>query len=188
MRAPLFLVAALLLAGCGNSSKLEPVDESRPAKPQRAELHWRESYPSSGQRLIFAVDSLEVTATGWSADIAVTNSTATSFDLGAVPAPSSFGLMLFANDSLEEFQKAAKSGRLPPPRTATRFDPALPDVLAPSQRWRGTISAPGSLAGGAYVRVSFGPLVAKGQPPDGMSSTVVWITDRSYRLKTEETL
>jgi len=30
--------------------------------------------------------------------------------------------------------------------------------------------------------------VAKGQPPDGMSSTVVWITDRSYRLKTEETL
>jgi hypothetical protein len=188
MRRPLLFVAVLLLAGCGGATELEPVDDSRAAEPQSAELHWRESYPSSGQRLIFAVDSLEVTATGWSADIAVTNSTATSFDLGAVPAPSSFGLMLFANDSLEEFQKAAKSGRLPPPRTATRFDPALPDVLAPSQTWRGTISAPGSLAGGAYVRVSFGPLVAKGEPPDGMRPTVVWITDRSYRLKTEETL
>jgi hypothetical protein len=188
MRRRLLLVAVLLLAGCGDGGKLEPVDESRAAEPQRAELHWRESYPSSGQRLLFAVDSLEITAKGWSADIAVTNSTATSFDLGAVPAPSSFGLMLFANDSLEEFKKAAKSGRLPPPRTATRFDPALPDVLAPNQTWRGTISAPGSLAGGAYVRVSFGPLVAQGEPPDGTRSTVIWITDRSYRLKTDQTL
>jgi hypothetical protein len=55
-------------------------------------------------------------------------------------------------------------------------------VLAPKQTWRATISAPGSLADGAYVRVSFGPLVAKGDPPDGMEPRVVWITDRSYRL------
>ena len=182
MRRRLLLVAVLLLAGCGDGGKLEPVDESRAAEPQRAELHWRESYPSSGQRLIFAVDSLEITAKGWSAEIAVTNSTAIPFDLGAVPAPSSFGLMLFANDNLDELEKAAKNGRLPPPRTATRFDPAPPDVLAPKQTWRGTMSAPGSLADSAYVRVSFGPLVAKGDPPDGMRPTVVWITDRSYRL------
>jgi hypothetical protein len=50
MRAPLFLVAVLLLAGCG-STKFEPVDESRAAEPQRAELDWRESLPSSGERL-----------------------------------------------------------------------------------------------------------------------------------------
>ena len=182
MRRRLLLVAVLLLAGCGDGGKLEPVDESRAAEPQRAELHWRESYPSSGQRLIFAVDSLEITAKGWSADIAVTNSTAIPFDLGAVPDPSAFGLMLFANDNLDELEKAAKNGRLPPPRTATRFDPAPPDMLAPKQTWRGTISAPGSLADSAYVRVSFGPLVAKGDPPEGMRPTVVWITDRSYRL------
>jgi hypothetical protein len=182
MRWPLLLVAVLLLAGCGDAGKLEPVDESRAAEPQRAELHWRESYPSSGQRLIFAVDSLEITAKGWSADIAVTNSTAIPFDLGAVPVPSAFGLMLLANDNLDEFAEAAKNGRLPPPRAATRFDPAPPDVLAPKQTWRATISAPGSLADSAYVRVSFGPLVANGDPPDGMRPTVVWITDRSYRL------
>jgi predicted small lipoprotein YifL len=182
MRWPLLLVAALLLAGCGDGGKLEPVDDSRAAEPQRADLDWRESYPSSGQRLIFAVDSLEITAKGWSADIAVTNSTAIPFDLGAVAAPSAFGLMLFANNNLDELEKAAKNGRLPPPRTATRFDPAPPDVLAPKQTWRATISAPGSLADSAYVRVSFGPLVAKGDPPEGMRSTVVWITDRSYRL------
>jgi hypothetical protein len=182
MRRPLLLVAVLLLAGCGSGGKLEPVDESRAAEPQRAELHWRESYPSSGQRLIFAVDSLEITAMGWSADIAVTNSTAIPFDLGAVPTPSAFGLMLFANDSLDELEEAAKNGRLPAPRVATRFDPAPPDVLAPKQTWRATISAPGSLADGAYVRVSFGPLLAKGDPPDDMNPRVRWITDRSYRL------
>ena len=41
MRWPLLLVAALLLAGCGDGGKLEPVDESRAAEPQRADLDWR---------------------------------------------------------------------------------------------------------------------------------------------------
>ena len=72
--------------------------------------------------------------------------------------------MLFANDDLDELEEASENGRLPPPRLATRFDPAPPDVLAPQQTWRTTMSAPGSLADGAYVRVSFGWLVAKGDP------------------------
>ena len=181
MRWPLFLVAMLLLAGCG-STKLEPVDESRAAEPQRAVLDWRESLPSSGERLVFVVHTLEITKKGWSADIAVTNLTATPFDLGAAPEPSAFGLMLFANDNLDELEEAAGNGRLPAPRLAARFDPDPPDVLAPKQTWRTTMSAPGSLADGAYVRVSFGPLRATGDPPDGIHQTVIWITDRSYRL------
>ncbi len=181
MRAPLFLVAVLLLAGCGNV-ELEPVDESRAAEPQRATLDWRESYPSSGERLVFVVHTLAVTKKGWSADIAITNLTAIPFALGAAPEPSRFGLMLFANNDLDELQEASRNGRLPVPRLAARFDPPPPNVLAPKETWRATISAPGSLADGAYVRVSFGPLVAKGDPPDDMESTVIWITDRSYRL------
>ena len=181
MRRPLLLVAVLQLAGCG-TAELEPVDVARAAEPQRAELHWLESYPSKGQRLVFAVDSLEITKQGWSADIAVTNSTTIPFELGAGPGPLVFGLMLFANDDLDQFKTAADNGRLPAPRLATRFDPLPPDVLTPKQTWRATISAPGSLADGAYVRVSFGPLRAKGDPPEGMEPTVVWITDRSYRL------
>ena len=181
MRAPLFLVAVLLLAGCG-TAELQPVEIARPAEPQRAELDWRESYPSSGQGLLFTVDSLQITRKGWSADIAVTNATTIPFTLGGGSGPLVFGLMLFANDNLDQFKAAADNGRLPVPRLGTQFDPAPPDVLAPNQTWRTTMSAPGSLADGSYVRVSFGPFQAKGDPPKDMHSIVVWITDRSYQL------
>ncbi len=181
MRAPLFLAAVLLLAGCG-SPELESLRTNRAAEPQRAELDWRESYPGLGERLIFVVHTLEVTKTGWSADIAVTNSTRIPFELGAAPEPLAFGLTLFANDDLAQLEEASKNGRLPPPRLAARFDPAPPDVLAPNRTWRTTMSAPGSLADGAFVRVSFGWLVAKGDPPEDMIPRVHWTTDRSYRL------
>jgi hypothetical protein len=181
MRRPLVLAAVLLLAGCGQP-ELETLNTDRAAEPQRAELGWRESYPDSGQRLIFVVHTLEVTNEGWSADIAVTNSTRIPFELGAAPEPLAFGLTLFANDDLAKLKEASENGLLPAPRLATRFEPEPPDVLAPAQTWRTTISAPGSLADGAYVRVSFGWFVAKGDPPEDMAQTVHWTTDLSYRL------
>jgi hypothetical protein len=181
MRRPLVLAAVLLLAGCG-AGELEQVKPVRATEPQRVELHWRESYPSTGERLVFVVESLEITKRGWSADIAVTNSTAIPFVLGALPEPSAFGLMLFATGSLDELEREAGAGRLPAPRLATRIEPAPPDELAPNQTWRATISAPGSLADGTFVRVSFGWFRARGEPPAGMEPTVRWITDRSYRL------
>ena len=181
MRRPLVLAAVLLLAGCG-AGELEQVKPVRAAEPRRVELGWRESYPSTGERLIFAVEALEITKRGWSADIAVTNSTAIPFELGALPEPSAFGLMLFATGNLEELAQAADEGRLPAPRLAARIEPAPPDELAPDRTWRATISAPGSLADGAFVRISFGPFRARGEPPAGMEPTVRWITDRSYRL------
>lgn len=182
MRAPLFLAAVLLLTGCGASPELESLKTGRAAEPQRAELGWRESYPRSGERLVFVVRGLAVTKQGWSADVAVTNLTRIPFELGAGPDPLAFGVMLFASADLDALEQAAANGRLPPPRLATRFDPPPPDELASNQTWRTTMSAPGSLVDSSYVRVSFGPLRAKGDPPEGMQPTVLWITDRSYRL------
>ena len=90
--------------------------------------------------------------------------------------------MLFATGGLAELEAANRTGRLPPVRLAATMKPPPPDVLAPGATWRTTLSGPGSLADGSYVRVSFGPLRAIGKPPQGMQPVVFWITDRSHRL------
>ena len=171
----------LVLTGCGAEATVQ-VAPTRPAEPQHLRLGWRESYPSSGQRLRFAVDELTVRAEGWSAKVAVTNATRSSFELGADRAQLAFGLMLFRTGDLAELEEANRQGRLPAPRVAVTIEPAPPDVLTPGATWRATLSAPGSLADGSWVRVTFGPLRAIGDPPPDMDPVVFWITDRSHQL------
>jgi hypothetical protein len=175
----LLLALLVLLSGCG-SAATEPLPEARAAEPQSAVLGWRESYPKGGERLVFAVESLEVTEHGWSSKIAIENRTAISFKFGDGP-PLALGLVLLADDKLKTLDRmTSRDGLLI--REPRSIVPRPPEVLSPGETWRATISAPGSLADSAYVRVSFGPLVAEGDPPADMQSTVVWITDESYRL------
>ena len=72
-----------------------------------------------------------------------------------------FGVLLFPNDDLDELERRNRDGTLPAIRHATTYAPALPLVLRPGKTWRGTISAPGALAGGLWVRLSFGPFVER---------------------------
>jgi len=175
------LLAVLLLTGCG-ASETEPVPSARAAEPQQVELGWRESYPTTGERIRFDVDELDVRAEAWSVRIAVTNATRTSFELGVNRTQLSFGLMLFATGTLDELEEANRSGRLPPVRLAATMKPPPPNVLRPGATWRATLAGPGSLADGSYLRVAFGPLRAVGDPPAGIQPVVVWITDRSHKL------
>jgi len=174
-------LAVLLLTGCG-AAETTPVAPARAAEPQQVELDWLESYPSTGERIRFAVDELDVRAGGWSVEIRVTNATRSSFELGVNRAQLSFGLMLFATGKLEELEEANRAGRLPRVRLAATMEPPPPDVLAAGATWRATLSGPGSLADGSYVRVAFGPLRVVGDPPEGLESVVFWITDRTHRL------
>lgn len=176
------LLAVLLLTGCAAATETEPVPPARAAEPQHVKLGWVESYPSEGERLRFAVDELDVSAEGWSVEIAVTNKTNSSFELGVDPAQLSYGLMLFGTGELAELEEANREGRLPTVRLAATMKPPPPDVLAPDATWRATLSASGSLADGSYVRVVFGPLRAVGDPPEGIEPVVLWITDRSHQL------
>jgi hypothetical protein len=182
MRRTLWLLAVSLLLGCTAAPESKPLPLAHAAEPRHAELGWRESYPDAGERLRFDVDTLDVRPDGWSVQVAVSNDTHSSFELGADPAQFSFGLMLFATGELAELEEANRTGRLPPVRLAETMEPAPPEVLSPGATWRATLSGRGSLADGSFVRVSFGPLRAVGEPPDGMQPVIYWITDRSYGL------
>jgi hypothetical protein len=181
MRRTLSLLAAVWLAGCGGAEP-EPLAPARAAEPQQAQLGWRESYAASGERLVFVVGKLTVRKNGWSVEIGVTNATRVRFQAGGGPADLAYGLMLFRTSDLTELEEAAREDGLPPLRRAAAIEPEPPDVLAPGQSWRATLSAPGSLADGSYLRVSFGPLRAEGEAPEGMEPIVVWITDHAHRL------
>jgi hypothetical protein len=179
----LALALALALGGCGTAETGgQPVPRAQPAEPQRAELDWRESYPAAaGERLVFEVRTLAVTADGWSAAVAVTNRTPFRFEVDSGPADYGFGLMLFADNDLKALEEANREGRLPAIREATTIEPSPPRFLQPRQTWRATLSAPGSLAEGSWVRVVFGTFSGQDDAPDAFKQ-VVWFTDRSHRL------
>jgi hypothetical protein len=158
---------------------------SRAAGPQRAELDWRETYGPRGQQLTFVVDTFEVVPGGWRARLAVENDTSVAYEIGDPRATldRAFGLMLFSSGRLDELERRNASGTLPAIRSATTYQPRLPQIIEPGARWEGTIGASGALAAGSWVRVVFGALVAVAKPPEGLAEHVVWITDHAYRLE-----
>ena len=164
----------------------EPAAEaSVAARPQSASLDWRETHGTPGEHLVFSVDSLQVTRHGWRRSVALENRSSVAYELGDPRATlnRSFGVMLFSTGKIEELNELNASNTLPAVRPAVRFEPALPRSSSPTRRWKGTISAPGSLAAGNWVRVVFGTLVSVGNPPEELGESVVWITDRAYRLQ-----
>ena len=179
----LSLVAVIVGAGC-SSEPVETVPVA-PAPPQSATLDWVERSPPSGPALVFRVFRFAVTEKGWEADVEVENATGVAWELGADPVgvDQSFGIMLFATGRLDELERRNRDGDLPGLRPARSFEPRLVARLRPGDRWRGVVSAPGSLAAGRYVRVVFGPLVAVDDPPEEMPARFLWITDHAYRLR-----
>lgn len=177
------LVATVVAAGCGSDESPPPLSVA--AAPQQAELAWEEQSPPTGPGLVFRTHRFEVTEAGWQADVEIENRTGIAWAIGAdrVAVERSFGVMLFATGELEEVERRGRENDLPGLRAARTFVPRLPDELAPGDRWRGTVSAGGRLAAGRYVRVVFGPLVARGEPPDGIPPQFVWITDHAYLLR-----
>jgi hypothetical protein len=155
------------------------------ASPQTATLGWRETLGSPGEQLVFSVRSLKVVPGGWRVRLALENRSSVAFALGDPRATlnRSFGLMLFSTGKIEEWSDKNASGTLPAVRPAATYEPSLPAILEPDASWKGTISAPGALAAGSWVRIVFGALVSVGNPPEELGESIVWITDRAYRLR-----
>jgi hypothetical protein len=162
----------------------DQIETSVAAGPQTADLSWRESYGSVGEQIVFTVERLDVTESGWSARVGIENDSSVGWELapGATP-EGSFGLQLFETGDADELEERNRAGTLPAVRAATAFVPELPPVLEPGASWEGEISARGALVAGGWARVVFGTLVAVGKPPEALDETVIWITDNEYQLK-----
>jgi hypothetical protein len=193
-RTSLVVLVALgaALAGFAISSKANrirdddaPSPASMAASRQSAELGWRETYGPREQQIVFVVDSLEVLDGGWSVRLGLENRTSIAYEVGDPRATldRSFGLMLFSTGEVDDLENRNASGTLPAIRSATTYEPSLPQILEPGAAWEGTIRASGALAAGSWARVVFGALVAVAKPPEGLSERVVWITDHAYKLK-----
>ena len=154
------------------------------AGPQSATLGWRETYGTGDEKVVFTVDSLHVTESGWNARVGIANRSSVGWELapGATP-DGSFGLQLFETGAKEELDQRNRRGTLPAVRAATRYEPDLPRILEPKASWEGTISAPGALVANSWARVAFGTMIAVGKPPEGLQEMFVWITDSTYRLR-----
>ncbi len=164
----------------------EPTAEaSIAASPQTASLGWRETHGVPGEQLVFSVESLQIVPTGWRVRLAVENRSSVAYEVGAprTTLDRSFGVMLFSTGRIEELDDLNASGKLPAVRPAMSYKPSLPAILEPDASWEGTISAPGALSAGSWVRIVFGTLVSVGNPPEDLGENVVWITDRAYRLR-----
>jgi hypothetical protein len=192
-RTTIIVLVALgaTLAGFTIASNTERLrgdkDETGPsvaAGPQVAELGWREEYEKGGDRLVFTVERIEVTKSGWQASIGIENETPVAWELapGAVP-DGSFGLALFETGDAKELDERNRGRTLPAVRAATRYEPELTRILEPEASWKGEISAPGALVAGSWARVVFGTLIAVGKPPEDFGEVLVWITDSAYRLR-----
>jgi hypothetical protein len=165
----------------GDDPQMQP---SVAAGPQSATLGWREKYGVPGQQVVFTVDSIVVTESGWNARVGIENDSSVAWELapGATP-EGSFGLQLFETGDKQELEERNQTGTLPSVRVANHYAPEPPSILEPNASWEGTISAHGALAANSWARVVFGTLIAVGKPPEGLEEMFVWITDNAYRLR-----
>ena len=185
------VAAGATIAGLALASGIEGLRSTQPnpeasvaAGPQSTQLDWKETYGAPGESIVFTVDELNVTATGWNARVGVANRSSVAWELAPNATPDgTFGLRLFESGDRSELQRRNASGTLPAVRAATDYAPVLPKILEPASSWTGRISAPGALVAGSWARVVFGTLVAVGKPPKSLETVVVWITDHAYRLR-----
>ena len=161
------------------------IETSVAAGPQTAEVRWRETAGSAGEQIVFTVDRIEVTETGWSARVGIENDTSVGWELApGARADGAFGLQLFETGDVEELEERNRNGTLPAVRAAASFVPKLPQILEPGASWKGEISGHGALVADSWARVVFGTLVAVGsKPPEEFDETLVWITDHAYELE-----
>ena len=151
------------------------------AVPQSKVLDWSEKQGRKGERIVFGVERFQVLRDGWRARISLRNESKVALELKR--SQRSFGLMLFTSNKHSQLEALMRKQALPTLRPAISYEPPLPSTLDPQASWTGTISAPGALVAGSFVRFVFGYFELIGRAPDTFPSDFTWITDHAYRLQ-----
>lgn len=183
----MFVLVALgaAIAGFAFSSNARRADEdgavrerSVAASEQTAVLGWEERTGEPGEQLVFSVETLQVLRNGWRADISLENHTTAAIRVMSTQRQP-FGLMVLPTGNYAEFEQLVSDDALPAVRPAVRYVPRPPALLEPGDSWTGSISAPGALVAGSWVRVVFGGLVSVVRPRESFA----WITDHTYHVR-----
>ena len=121
--------------------------------------------------LRFRFDSLAFGASGWTAQVSITNVSDKTIRIG-----DEFGVEVYANPSTTDPAKGLAFG------DATSFSPPRPSLLKPGASWSGVVGGKGKppdSAAARYLRLIVGPF--SGVP--GQKRPIIWISNHSLRLQ-----
>ena len=185
--APLLAAAALGLAGCGTTGDgHHGSDDASPHRRRPRSSNWLEPFPATAPALVFGVASFAVTPRRLVGGHLGREQVRRRLEdrRSERPGGADFGVLLFPNNDQDEFEHGQHASTCPRLRAATSYKPALPVVLEQGATWRGTMSAPGALAGGLWVRFVLRPVLERRRAPEGLpASAVTWFTDHAYHLE-----
>jgi hypothetical protein len=151
------------LAACGE--RVPPT-----AHRQVAHIDWREAgdpHHLLGGPIVFRVQMLALGPAGWSVKGSVTNRTTQPLRIVYAHEPAghnAFGIVV-------------GNPQIAPVATATHFEPLVPTLLRPGERWSGTFSGPDGVARGVLVHVQFGQFATL------HADRFSWVTDHAYRVR-----
>ena len=159
------------------------------AAAKTIKVDWRESVGiSGGGRIEFRITKIVATTRGWTVTAAIRN--ATKARVGIDPAGRTYGaaspnpvwrdgmalleLHRVINVNIGGYDNQWWEHK------ATTFRPALPRSLAPGASWTGTLGGRAKLKPGQSFSLGLGLFLP--QNPESGGSSVIWITDHSFRL------
>jgi len=92
------------------------------------------------------------------------------------PGEAEFGVLALDSADVEAVERVGLGA------FATRYEPPLPRVLRPHERWSGTFSGPGRLSKARFVRIELGRF-ARYRATTGVPRRFTYVTDHVLRLR-----
>ncbi len=136
-------------------------------------MNWHES-----SALRVDVRKLVIRPNGWSVSASVRNNTPAGLLIERPhhPGEAEFGVLALDSADVEAVERVGRGA------FATRYEPPLPRVLRPHERWSGTFSGTGRLSKARFLRIEFGRFT-RYRATTGAPRRFSYVTDHVLRLR-----